>query len=256
MRLAAVLLVIAAGLAGCGAGPPGGGLTGAVMQYRSDIASRVVTVRLRAGADVRVERVELRPAGFTPSAPVVPGAALGAGTTTDVRVPLGVPDCRAAPAPTTALVTTEGTTETLTLADEHDAIGALHRAECAERAARDRADVTFDPVWTRSGDRLLGTVRLHRRAGTEPVSITELGGTTLFGITPAPGSRLPLTLGPSAQDISLPVRIEAARCDRHALAESKRATAFAVVTGEPPVRLTVSPQDRVPLLDFAADVCT
>ncbi|MBC3192782.1 hypothetical protein H7X46_17085 [Pseudonocardia sp. C8] len=255
MRLAPVLVALLVA-AGCAAGPPETGLTGAVMQYRSDIAARVLTVRLRAGNPVTVERVQLRPAGFVPSPPVTPGTALGAGTTADIRIPLEAPDCAATAGESTAVVTAGGAESVLVLADAHGAVGALQRAECAERAVRDRAGVTFGPVWTRDGDRLRGTVRLHRRAGTGPVAVTELGGTTIFGIRPAGGRTLPLTLG--GADVVLPVEVVAARCDPHALAESKRATAFTVVAAvpaSPPARLTVTPDDREPLLTFAADRC-
>ncbi|MBP2369025.1 hypothetical protein [Pseudonocardia parietis] len=258
MRLAPVLLVLLAAVAGCAGEPAGAGLSGTVVQYRSDVAARVLTVRLRAGAPVTVDRLELRPAGFAPSPPVTPGVVLGAGTTSDVRVPLGAPDCSAEPAGSTALVTAGGVESVVVLADEYGAVGALQRAECAERAVRDRAAVTFDPVWTRTGERLLGTLRLHRRAGDEPVTVTELGGTTIFGLRPAAGHTLPLTLAPAASDAVLPVEVTATRCDPHALAESKRATAFVVAAvpgGGEPARLTVTPDDGGSLLVFAADSC-
>ncbi|ANY05129.1 hypothetical protein [Pseudonocardia sp. HH130630-07] len=255
--LVLVLLVGAVGVACTGPRDDAAGLSGTVMQYRSDIAARVLTVRLRAERPTTVQRVELVPGGFGPSPAVTPAAGLGAGTTTDVRIPLGEPDCAAGPGPSTARITVGDEPVVIDLDDSYGAIAALHRGECAERAVRDRSDVVLHGPWVRAGDRLTGSLRLHRRAGTDPVAITELGGTTIFGMRPGAGAVLPLTLA-AGPDAVLPVEILATRCDPHALAESKRATAFdvvATVAAEPPVRLTVSPDDREALLGFATDVC-
>ncbi|MEQ3550132.1 hypothetical protein WIS52_06575 [Pseudonocardia nematodicida] len=263
MRRALVLVVVLLA-AGCGSTPDdGAGLSGAVMQYRSDIASRILTVRLRASGDVRIDRLELRPGGFDPVAPVPVGRDLGAGRTADVRVGFGPPRCDGTAAgPSTAVVTTvSGADQVVTLADDHDAIGALHRAECAERAIRAVAVIGFDRTWERDGDLLRGMLHLRRTGGADPVTVGELGGTTIFGLNPAAGTALPLVLPAGAADAALPVVVEATRCDPHALAESKRATAFvavAAVGSGPPTRLTVAPDDadRGALLDFATDVCS
>lgn len=266
---AALALALVAGCAAAprrDAGPPAPELSGSVAQYRSDIAARILTVRLRSAGDVRVDRVLLRPAGFDPAGPAGSGADLTAGRTTDVRAGYGPARCTgdddtgSGPSTATVTVTGGGTTRAVevTLDDPYDAVGDLRRAECAERAIRDAAVIGFDPAWTRDGDVLRGTLRLRRTAGAVPVSVDELGGTTVFDLRA--GGPLPAVLAGGAASTTVPVEVRTARCDAHGLAESKRATAFVgyvrLDDGEP-VRLTVAPADadRETLLRFATDSC-
>lgn len=236
------------------------GLSGSLMQYRSDIANRILTVRVRADRDLRVERMVLRPAGFTPLAAVRSDTAVDAGGTADLRVGYGAARCDGRrPGPSTALLTVVHDRVTrdvvLILDDEYDAIAGLRRAECAEREVRAQADIGFGRDWVRDGDLLRGTLRLSRVGADDPVTVTELDGTTLFDLRGPP-----VTLGVRQAMASVPVEIETTRCDPHALAESKRATAFvayaAAGDGEL-VRLTVNPAvaDRELLLTFATDSC-
>ena len=88
--------------------------------------------------------------------------------------------------------------------------------------------------------------------------MTEVAGTTLF--TVEVGAEGPPALQAGSDVAAAPLRLAPARCDPHAVAESKRGYAFPVwvsVAGGEPVHLTVAPGDdlRERLERLLADVC-
>jgi hypothetical protein len=270
-RLAAVaLLVLLLGTA-CAApefpAAAGLGLSGSIMQYRSDTARRVLTVRVRAATPIEVREVVVRPAGFEPADPATLDARLGVGNTVDVRVAYGAARCGegdvgASEAVVTTVQDGRESRVLLPLADEYGQMARLRSTECAEREVRGQVEFAFAGGWTPdpTGRLMRSTLALHRIGGDAEVAVTELGSTTLFAVHGGPPGGPVVTLPAGAADAAVPVEVETVRCDSHALAESKRATVFGMfvgVGGAEPVSIIVNPDDAgvATLVRFASESC-
>lgn len=177
-RLGAVVAVLVVLLgAACGTAPEfpaaaGVGLSGSVMQYRSEIARRVLTVRVRAAAPIDVRGLVVRPAGFEPAEPVATEAALGAGNSVDVRATYGAARCDMTPTGAgDALVDVvrdgRESRVQLPLEDTYGQIALLHATECAERAVRSQVEFSYPGGWAAdsTGQVLRGTLQLRDRRG-------------------------------------------------------------------------------------------
>ncbi len=281
-RRAVPALLVAAALAitavGC-APPPrpveapgpapaaGVGLSGAIMQYRSEIAVRTVTVRVRATEPLDVRALTVHPAGFEPGERTAADARLDAGTSVDLKAGYGPARCDAAPAGGSEAVlevARDGGTEEVVLAleDSYDAIGALRRAECAEQELRNQVEFGFTGGWRpdRDGAVLRTTLSLQRLGGASEIVVTELDGNTLFAVRAGPTGGPVAVLPPDADEVTVPFEVETSRCESHALVESKRATSFALfVTADADAgtRIVVEPDDtgRAQLLEYATTSC-
>jgi hypothetical protein len=263
------LLVALAGA--CGAPPPpsaaDAGLTGSIMQYRSDTARRVLTVRVRAAAPVEIREVLARPVGFEPTAPAVLDTRLGVGNTVDVRLAYGAARCGeplSGDSEAEVEVVRDGRSSRvrLTLADEYGQMARLNTTECAEQAVRAQAEFAFTGGWAPdpTGRLMRSTLTLRRVAGDAEVTVVELGSTTLFALRGGPAGGPVVALPPGTAQASVPIEVETVRCDSHALAESKRATVFGMfvgVGGAEAVSITVSPDDTGvdALVRFATESC-
>lgn len=273
---AALLLALCVGCGGAAppAGPDGGlpsaaeaGLSGSVMQYRSDIARRVITIRVRAGGPLGVRDVVLRPAGFDAGEPAPVDAQLAPGTTVDLKATYGPARCDGSTTGATDAVVEvqqDGAARRvrLDLEDRYGLFTSLHRAECAERTIRRQVEFSFVGGWSPSPDGAAqrSTLRLRRLEGRAAVTVSELGGTTLFGLRAGPPGGPVAVLGPDAPEVSVPAEVQATRCDDHALAESKRATAFSMlvsVDGGVLVKLVLDPDQagHDTLVRFASESC-
>lgn len=266
--------------AGCGAGPAGSpegaavpelpaatevGLSGSVLQYRSDIARRVLTVRVRAVEPLEVREVVVRGAGFEPGPTVPTGTRFEAGNSVDLKTTYGAARCDAPPSGASDAVVAvvhdgEPRRVRLELEDTYDLFAGLHEAECAERTVRRQVEFSFVGGWTQDGSLLRSTLRLRRLEGRGAVTVTELGDTTLLALHAGPPGGPVVVLDPQAAEVSVPFEVETVRCDPHALAESKRTTAFGMfvsIDGSVLVRLVVDPDPagRERIIRFAAESC-
>lgn len=279
-RLAPALVALAL-LEGCGGSAPAAdvpdpgssvGLTGRVLQYRDDLARAVLQVELTADRPLDVESVVLDAPGFPAQPPTAVTAPLPPGGPVDLPVPYGEPRCTERPAPGSAVVVVRsaGTVHRVRvpLADSTDLLPRLHASGCAVQAVRAQAELSFSGPWT-PGPRprtLTAPLRVRRLGGTATVTVPELGDNTIFTLRTTPdGAALPpgvpvLSLPPGTAEATVPLSVEATRCDAHALAESKRTTAFRVfvsLDGGPPVLVVVSPDAAgvEALVQFATDSC-
>jgi hypothetical protein len=250
------------GLAGV-AEDPWAGLTGALLQFRRDVARRRVEVRIVAanrglvvdGLTVRAPGLDLRR-----DRPVEAGLREGAGL--DLPVVMGDPDCGVEPSTAVAVVSLHDDTGArrtveVPLADD-GLLVRLHDGDCADRALRAQADirvVAVAPVQTPDGPALRLDLRLTRLSGTDPVRITGTRDNTVYTVTPV-GS-LP-TLWEGA--VTLVVDMLPARCDPHGLGESYRTSLIDLVVAlgdADPRPYTFTPDDAVRrrLETFAVDTC-
>lgn len=274
--------VLAAGLAACTApAEPTDGrsvtaptLTGELTRYRRDEALRRLQVKLgqAEGEDpVEVLTLALELPGFADGPPSELGSTSRPGDVVDLPVQLGDPRCPDAGAPTTedavpagpvvAVATVAGVDEPVRVElTDPDGVGPqTWSRECSSLAALDAAPLALGPTWTRggapgalsaSGELVVGPVADGRQ-----VEVVELVGTTLFSIT---GS-VPVGAA-GGERVSLPVTVVPARCDPHAVGESKRGYAFGVrvsVDDGEPVLVTVEPAEsaRVQLEDVLLEQC-
>jgi hypothetical protein len=282
VRGAAVGLVLVVVLAGCGGAdepvsspapsstpavedlPEVPGIAGEAVQLRTDAA---------IGGQVQVRLTDTGPAPFTvtsvqldsPGFAAVPARAVAAtyapGQTIDLPTPFGAVDCAAGVDPVAARVTVvrpEGATEELRVPLAGGTMAQVHDAECAVERVLAVVGIAVEDL-TEAGSTTTGAVVLTRRSGNEPVEVTRLGGSVV--LQPVLDDELPVMLAPEQDELRLPVTFDAARCDPHALAETKKPFVFplAVTVGDGdsvPVDLPLDDAQKAQLEEFLGRVCT
>jgi hypothetical protein len=125
-------------------------------------------------------------------------------------------------------------------------LAELQSAECAVTAVRADVDVRLGEAWTVAAPRTIrGDIEVSlRRPGVTAV-VDEVLGNVIFAV--GAGADVPtgepwLTVDDDRPSGRIPVTIEAARCDPHALTEYKRTfifVALVAIDGVPPVRVDV-----------------
>jgi hypothetical protein len=217
-------------------------LAATLTQYRRDQARGVVQVKVaNTGTEpVHVEQVRLDAPAFPAAAPTVREVEIRPGRRVDLPITYGAARCGDGPpagAPAAVARVRVGNGEPaevrLALPSPNELLERLAAAECAQRAVRQALVVAFGPSWSpgegAGGATLRGTIVLRRGESDAPLTLTQLGGSTLFNLTPLhPGAAPLLRLEPGAAGAELPVEVTAPRCEPHALADSKRAYSFPV----------------------------
>jgi hypothetical protein len=250
------------GLAGV-AGEPAAGLTGALLQFRRDVAGRRVQVRLTAANDgLVVDAVRLRTPGLTASPGAPGGAQLHRRLGLDLPVVMGAANCSGPaghPAAEVQLHDASGARRTVRVPLIDDGLARrLHDDDCADQALRRQATIEVAVVRemaTDEGPTLRVTVRLRRAGGSAPVRVTGVGSNTVYNISAV--GRLPTLRD---RPVVLNVSLFPARCDTHALGESYRTGLIGLVLAlgdDPPRPFVLTPEDDVRhrLETFAVDTC-
>ncbi|PZG51403.1 hypothetical protein C1I98_08685, partial [Spongiactinospora gelatinilytica] len=99
--------------------------------------------------------------------------------------------------------------------------------ECGAQAVRAAADVRLGARWTRRGDALAGEVVMRRRTPGTTVTLHDVGGSVIFGLSPTGAREKPLAvLGPEREELTVPVRFTAPNCSAHSMADAKKPYAF------------------------------
>ena len=241
------------------------GLQARLVPYRDDVLRSVLSVQLRSRVPVDVQQVRLETGAFEPGTAPGAGVRLTPGAPVDVRVPYGPARCPGDPA-ATAVVTVgrpdgPGWMVRLPVADAAPVLRRLQAAACAEREVRRQVAIDVSGFASRPAPGVLaGTLRVRRSTGSDPVRVTAVERSTLLAPTAGPAGGPVLTLAAGAAQAEVPVVVRPARCDRHALAESKRSTVFRVfvAVGEArPVLVLVEPPetDRDALVAFVVEAC-
>jgi hypothetical protein len=159
---------------------------------------------LFAATEPEDRTVTLWPNGQPVSFPLAYGPAECGGDDTGMRVALDV----------------DGVATELDLGEAPEGIRRVHELECASLAVLDEVDIGFGDDWASTGPRrLTGTVTIDPRGEAE-VAVEDVDPASVVFHVVADG---PL---PAAGDVGLVVR--AARCDAHALIESKKLFTFRV----------------------------
>ncbi|MBB3677866.1 hypothetical protein [Modestobacter versicolor] len=281
MRRVAVGLVLV--LAGCGstdpvAAPAPSSSSAAVVQTLPEvpgIAAEAVQLRTDAavGGQVQVRVTDTGPApftvtavqldspGFAPLPPRAVTARYAPGRTIDLPTPFGAVDCSAAVDPVGARLTVvrpDGAVEELRVPLTGDTMAQVHAGACAVADVLAVVGIAVEDL-ADAGETMTGEVVLTRRSGDEPVEVTRLGGSVV--LEPVPDGDLPVTLAAEERELRVPVTFDAARCDPHALAETKKPFVFplAVTVGDGesvPVDLPLDDAQEGRLQDLLDRVCT
>ena len=244
--------------------PEVSGLTAEAVRLRTDEAvggQLQVRVTNTGTAPFTVTAVQLDTPGFAVLPPTAADTEYQPGRVIDLPTPFGDVDCATSPEPAAARLTVlrpDGAPEELRVPLGGGTLARVHEEECAVQAVGAVVGVTVADL-ADAGETVTGDVVLTRRSGEEPVTVSALGGSVV--LTPVPDDDLPVTLGARETELQLPVTFDAARCDPHALAETKQPFVFPLSVGvgdaEPvPVDLPLDEAQRAVLTALLGRVCT
>jgi hypothetical protein len=219
------------------------GIAAEAVQLRTDAAiGGQVQVRITdtGTAPFTVTSVQLMSPGFgiLPAAPVTAGYAPG--RTIDLTTRFGPVDCSVEVDRVGARLTVlrpDGTTEELLVPLAGDTMARVHDATCAVEEVLAVVGVTVEDL-AEAGETMTGQVVLRRRTGDEAVQVSRLGGSVVLDVQA--DDDLPVTLAAGETELRIPVTFDPARCDAHALAETKQPFLL-------PLAVTVGDGDSVPV---------
>jgi hypothetical protein len=116
-------------------------------------------------------------------------------------------------------------------------LAALNARDCGQRAVLEVVDLVFDDAPTVEGQVLTTSLRATRRAGDDPITITQIDGSILFQLLPDGPDGALATLAPGTARASIPLEVRNTRCDAHAVSQSSLSYRFPVFVrigdGEP-----------------------
>ena len=235
-------------------------LGASIRQFREDEAAGVVQIELRGGTGtIDVASVELDWTGVNAAAPVDHPLPLTPRRIVDIAVPWPGATCRGERDPAIVRVRAVGGA-TFEVGVDREGAAVLDRvaaAECAARRLAEQVHLELAGPWVEpanggSGNRLVGTLQVTRRASALRLAVESVDGSVL--LTTDLASTVVLDPGEAAGSAPLAVT-PSGRCDGHALGESKQTFRFQAqvrIGGGAPVGvdLTVPDADRPAL--FAA----
>lgn len=249
------LLVAACGGGGSGGdGAAGGGLAdhlhGSLQQSTLFTTRHALglTVRFDGDHELRLATIQLDTPLFEPVGPQARDARVrGSGRNVVMPLRYGAADCSqdAADAPAPRLITeVDGEEVRVALAEQPEGLLAgLHAAECEVAAVREVVDVRFGDTWERTGPTTYeSTVEVAQRDPDVTATLQQMQGNVIFGVSNPGGATPWATVDDDRPAASVPLRVEASRCDPHALTEYKRTfilVAMVQVGDGEPVRIDV-----------------
>jgi len=253
------------------AAPP---LSVTVEQYRTDEVARTVKLAVRNTGDTTIEVVdaELVAPSFTPAGQVTTTALVPpGGLRVDIRSGYGRGRCTGPPdqlvsEPASVRLGVRQPNQdiarvTLPLPYPNELLNRLLRLDCQQEALLRIVTVAFGPLRPTADGALAGTLVLTRQSGAEPVTVHDVDGSVLISVDPEPADRPPPlgTLAGGAARLEMPVRVDAERCDGHALGEIKKPYVFPVWlrigATEQNTDVAVTEADKVTLFEMVRQRC-
>lgn len=227
------------------AAPPDAGSEGglAVAVERSRLyeqrRSLAVTLRNDAGATVVVDRVRFGDGPYGPGPDADRTVTVPAGAVVEFPVPYGEARCDVTAAQIVVELHVDGAPTSRTV-PVSGPIERAHRRECDAARARVAVAVTFAGDWELVAPRRArGSIQVEPRTADE-VALVDATTSIVFSTTVVDPDPDPDASGGRAQ-----LEVFAARCDTHALIESKKTFTFTVslaIDGGDPVPLDVVPE--------------
>lgn len=178
-----------------------------------------MTFRSTGGAEVQVTSAQLRSELFAPAEPNERSLLVSSsGDPIAVPIDYGVASCREAPSIELSVrVDVDGTSADVSLGKAAPDILREHASECAGNEVRRQVEVRVGPDWKRVGaGRVSGTFTVDRRSGAKAV-LEKVATSVVFTVD---------VLSPLPATDDVDVEVTAARCDAHALTESKKTFTF------------------------------
>ncbi|MGY1740802.1 MULTISPECIES: hypothetical protein [unclassified Blastococcus] len=243
--------------------PPVPGIAAEVVENRTDrAAGGQVQVKVSDTGDepFSVTAVALDSPGFAPLPAVPVTASFVPGRRIDLPTPYGEPVCDTAAEPAAARLTVVrpgGAVEELRVPLAAEVLAGIHARLCAVAAVSALITVTVADL-APDGETVTGRLVLTR-AGDDDAAVTaaRVEGNVLY----AADADLPLELAAGEREVSAGITFRTARCDPHALAETKQPYLMpleVVVDGGEPVSLDLPLDEaqRGQLRDLTDRVCT
>lgn len=178
-----------------------------------------------SGSSLHVTSAQLRSPFFETVDEAAVNVVIPAGRVLDVFVDYGPAVCPAAARPSLMALTVSvdgGAPESGTIAVDDHAAAVRSGRECDQRYVTERVTVSFADEFTVDGDVAHATLEVERVDGDDAVVVHHVRGTVTMGIAPEPAGPPVAELAPATSSAAIPVSIWAARCDEHAVIESKR----------------------------------
>jgi hypothetical protein len=170
----------------------------------------------------------LRWSGYGPEFTREQDATLAPGQTLDLHVLLPKAHCGQGQEPISGVVSTAGETKVQQLTKSgQQFLRRLWKRGCDDALVADNVGISYAPGWrTAAGATSLdGALRLVRRSGDEPVTVTYADGSVLYDLV-LPGK---VTIGGDERRAEVPLSIQPGnRCDEHAIGQATAPFAFRV----------------------------
>jgi hypothetical protein len=212
-------------------------LRGRVRQSNLDQSLSSIRVQVVNGGPepVDVSELVLHVAPFPDAASEV-DAVIPPGRRIDFRVVYGEPSCAGStptPATATAEALANGRPIEIAVDDSQHVLRRLLTLFCDRQRLAKVVTVSLGERWTRdpAGDALLGTIELRRIGSDVAVTVQNLSGSVVYRLQPVHAGQPIAVLSGGQDDLSVPIRATALRCDPHALAEGKKNYVFPVWLG-------------------------
>ena len=184
-----------------------------------------------AGAEeLVIESVGLRASLFTPVALDEPDTRVEAGRRRDLQIGLGTAVCPAAAGPAQVEVVAEigGVRQHGLIDVPIEPLQRISDAECGRELVLESVDVAFSDEFAVDDGVLTTAVTLARRAGDEPIEVTNVRGSVLLELVPAAAATPLAAMAPDEREVEVPVQLRVIRCDPHAVTESKKTFQLAI----------------------------
>lgn len=238
------------------------GLTATVVQYTRDRPARVVQVKLANTSAHALDVTLLEPHlhGFVSADAPARTSHLKPERRVDVPVALGRPACDAPARGRSAVVVRAETADgvsverSVPIDDADGLLERVHKLDCDVVHVEEAVDITVADTWERIGEggdaAVSGRVSMALRPGGGSVRVADLDAGLLLRVTsgrPEPGDTDQTYLVDADRPrTQWDIELAGARCDGHALAESRRLMALTFwvsVDGAEPVPVRRSPDD-------------
>jgi hypothetical protein len=196
--------------------------------------------------DATITRLDLSSPLFAAEPSEDLGDVVGAGRKRDLELALGAATCPTTPGPSTVTVGVDvgGQVGEGTLVVDAERLEQLNGRECGQRAVLERADIAFAADSGVVDDVLSTQLAVTRRAGTDELTVTDVGGTLLFSVQPTGEHGSLTTLAPDDDAAAVDLTIEVHRCDAHTVSQSQLSYRFPVwvaVDGDEPQYVVIEP---------------
>ena len=181
------------------------------------------------GAPVAVATVQLDSPLFETVAPNLRDTVLAPGQTVSIPLDHGDVDCTVdVPDGAHVAVVADGVDRRLVATPPSGAaLARVHAAACAAVATAAAVGVGFEDVWEPAGPAAAaGHLVLEQRAAGTTAELDDVRGSVVFTLTTGDTTDGPLVVDDDMTTARLPVVVTAARCDAHALIESKKTYVF------------------------------